>query len=81
MTALCQKYGTAIVLAAGDALQDYAERKMRAGIAAIPDGTWSFIDRYDNPAIEGELNFSCEITVRAAEMFLVFDAPPRCAPA
>jgi N-methylhydantoinase B len=77
MTALCQKYGTETVLAAGDALQDYAERKMRAGIAAIPDGTWCFTDRYDNPEIEGELDFSCEITVRAAEMFLVFDAPPQ----
>ena len=38
MTALCAKYGRESVLAAGDALLDHAERKMRAGIAAIPDG-------------------------------------------
>src|ERR687888_86692 len=31
--ALCAKYGTDTVLAAGEALLDYAERKMRAGIA------------------------------------------------
>jgi len=37
MQALCRKYGADIVLAVGDALQDYAERKMRAGIAALPD--------------------------------------------
>jgi N-methylhydantoinase B len=39
MQALCGKYGAETVLAVGDALQDYAERKMRAGIAALPDGT------------------------------------------
>src|ERR1700741_1952616 len=37
MQTLCVKYGTATVLAVGDALLDYAERKMRAGIEAIPD--------------------------------------------
>ena len=56
MQALCAKYGRDTVLAAGDALQDYAERKMRAGIAAIPDGTYRFADRYDCPEIDGELD-------------------------
>ena len=75
MASLCAKYGTDTVLAAGDALQDYAERKMRAGIAAIPDGTWRFADRYDCPEFEGELDFTCDITVRGDEMWLDFDAP------
>src|SRR5215468_11438248 len=35
LTALCEKYGRGVVLAAGEALMDYAERKMRAGILAI----------------------------------------------
>ncbi len=39
---LCAKYGRDTVLQAGAALQDYAERKMRAGIAAIPDGVYAF---------------------------------------
>jgi N-methylhydantoinase B len=77
MQALCAKYGREIVLAAGDALQDYAERKMRAGIAAIPDGTYRFADRYDCPEIDGELPMSCEITVAGEEMHLHFDAPPQ----
>src|ERR1700709_34102 len=47
--ALCGKYGRDVVLAAGSALQDYAERKMRAGIAAIPDGIYRFSDSYDCP--------------------------------
>ncbi len=75
MTALCEKYGRDVVLAAGDALQDYAERKMRAGIAAIPDGTYRFEDRFDNPEIDGELAFSGEITVAGDEMRLHFEAP------
>lgn len=73
--ALCAKYGTATVLAAGDALQDYAERKMRAGIAALPDGTYEFADRYDSPELDGELEFSAAITVTGDEMRLQFDAP------
>ncbi len=75
MAALCRKYGRAVVLAAGAALMDYAERKMRAGIAAIPDGTYRFADRFDNPELDEELDFSCEITVAGEEMHLGFEAP------
>ncbi|HEY8289144.1 MAG TPA: hydantoinase B/oxoprolinase family protein [Acetobacteraceae bacterium] len=74
---LCAKYGRETVLRAGAALQDYAERKMRAGIAAIPDGTYSFADRYDCPEIDGELDMSCAITVDGDAMRLHFDAPPQ----
>jgi len=77
LQSLCAKYGRDTVLAAGDALQDYAERKMRAGIAAIPDGTFRFTDRYDCPEIDGELELSCAIEVRGDEMHLQFDAPPQ----
>ncbi|MBW6398245.1 hydantoinase B/oxoprolinase family protein [Roseomonas sp. HJA6] len=77
MQALCAKYGRDVVLAAGDALQDYAERKMRAGINAIPDGTYRFNDVYENPEIDNELAFSCEITVAGDTMHLHFDAPPQ----
>ena len=77
MTALCGKYGVDVVLAAGTALQDYAERKMRAGIAAIPDGTYRFADRFDNPELDGELDFAVEITVAGDEMTLHFVSPPQ----
>ena len=75
MQALCAKYGTATVLAAGAALQDYAERKMRAGIASIPDGHYRYADRFDNPELDGELEFGCEITVTGDTMRLHFDSP------
>src|SRR5580658_8227066 len=56
--ALCDKYGTATVLKAGEALLDYAERKMRAGIAAIPDGVYRFADLFENAEIDGEMPIS-----------------------
>ena len=75
LQALCAKYGRATVLAAGDALLDYAERKMRAGIAAIPDGVYTFSDRFDNPEIDGELALSCRIGIEGDAMALAFEAP------
>jgi N-methylhydantoinase B len=75
--ALCAKYGTEVVLAAGEALLDYAERKMRAGIAAIPDGTYRFNDVFDNPEIDGTLPISVAITIAGDEMRLHFDSPPQ----
>ncbi len=74
---LCKKYTRATVMAASAALLDYAERKMRAGIGAIPDGVYRFADRYDCPEIDGEMDLSCEITVRGDAMHLHFDAPPQ----
>jgi N-methylhydantoinase B len=77
MQGLCAKYGTETVLAAGEALLDYAERKMRAGIAAIPDGVYRFEDRHDSPEIAGELPLSLELEVRGDSMRLHFDGPPQ----
>ncbi|RUT29944.1 hydantoinase B/oxoprolinase family protein [Arsenicitalea aurantiaca] len=79
MQALCAKYGTARVLQAGDALQDYAERKMRAGIAAIPDGTYRFTDYFDDSQMPVEMKLSIAITVSGDEMHLDFDAPDQVA--
>jgi N-methylhydantoinase B len=75
MVELCARYGVDVVLAAGDELQNYAERKMRAGIRAIPDGVYRFSDVYDNPEIDALLKISVEITVKDDEIHLDFDAP------
>ncbi|MFT3687898.1 hydantoinase B/oxoprolinase family protein [Paenirhodobacter sp.] len=77
MQELCGKYGTETVLAAGAELMDYAERKMRAGIAAIPDGTYAFSDRFDSEALRGELEFSATVRVAGEELFIDIDAPPQ----
>jgi N-methylhydantoinase B len=75
--ALCAKYGTATVLKAGEALLDYAERKMRAGIAAIPDGVYRFADLFENAEIDGEMPISVEVTVAGDSMRLHFESPPQ----
>src|SRR3712207_9007021 len=77
MTALCKKYGRDVVLAAGEELLNYAERKMRAGIAAIPDGTYRFTDRFDNPTLDRDLPFSVEMRVSGEEINLHFESPPQ----
>jgi N-methylhydantoinase B len=77
MQALCAKYGASVVLAAGEALQDYAERKMRAGIASIRDGAYRFTDCFDNPELDDDLVLSVEIEVQGDEMRLTFDGPPQ----
>ncbi|AOO80182.1 hydantoinase B/oxoprolinase family protein [Bosea vaviloviae] len=75
--ALCDKYGRSTVLSAGKALQDYAERKMRAGIKSIPDGVYLFEDYFDNPEIDEPMTFSVAITVAGEEMKLAFESPPQ----
>ncbi len=74
---LCARYGAATVLAAGAALMDYAERKMRAGVAALPDGRYRFEDVFDGPEFEKPLPLSVEIAIEGDEMRLDFDAPPQ----
>jgi N-methylhydantoinase B len=74
---LCARYGVDTVLAAGAALQDYAERKMRAGIRGIPDGVYRFTDVYENNELDDIIEISVEITVADDEMRLDFDAPPQ----
>ncbi|HWT10269.1 MAG TPA: hydantoinase B/oxoprolinase family protein [Roseomonas sp.] len=73
--ALCAKYGTAVVMAAGAALLDYAERKMRAGIAAIPDGSWTFEDVFESTEVTEQLPLHVRVTVQGDAMSLHFDSP------
>lgn len=45
---LASKYGTEYLGAALEAIKDYSERRMRAEIDALPDGTYSFEDVLDD---------------------------------
>jgi len=73
--ALCARYGTATVLSAGEALMDYAERKMRLAIAAIPDGTWRFEDVFDNEEVPEPLPLAVEVKVKGDHLALSFAGP------
>ncbi|CAM3388407.1 Methylhydantoinase [Bordetella sputigena] len=74
---LCERYGADTIVAAGQALQDYAEKKMRAGIARIPDGTYRYADRFDPYGQDLDLEMSVEIVVEGDAMRLHFDSPPQ----
>ena len=75
LEALCAKYGADVVVAAGQELQDYAERKMRKGILAIPDGFYSADDIFETLGYDAEIKIGCRIEVKADEMMLTFDSP------
>ena len=75
MQALCTKYGVDKVVAAGVALQDYAEQRMRAGIAQIPDGSYSFEDWFDHPEMTEAIKLSVTVTVSGDTVALDFDSP------
>ncbi|CAH1687156.1 N-methylhydantoinase B [Hyphomicrobiales bacterium] len=77
MGELCDRYGLDTVLAAGSALKDYTERRMRAGIAAIPDGVYRFSDQFDCPEVPEPITLGVEITIAGDEMGLRFSAPPQ----
>jgi N-methylhydantoinase B len=58
---LCEKRGRERVVAAMDELYAYSERRMRAGIAALPDGQYEATDVLE--AIEGELTVCARVTI------------------
>lgn len=74
--ALCDKYGRETVRAAGAQVLDYTERRTRAGIATIPDGTYRFRHDFDSNLIDGVLDLQVVIEVKGDEIFIDFpDAP------
>jgi N-methylhydantoinase B len=74
---LCEKYGSALVLAASSALLDYTERMTRAGIGTIPPGVYEMEDRFDTDEIPDEKVFRVRVEVTGEEMHLHFDSPPQ----
>ncbi len=74
---LCDRYGKDLLLAAGDALLDYAERLTRAGIRTIPSGVYTFEDVYESNELDGSLTFKTRIEVQDDEIHLEFEAPPQ----
>lgn len=76
--ALCDRYGVGLLTRVFDELLDYAERRMRAGIASIPDGIYRFEDLFECDELTETLTFRVEITVKGDEIHLDFkDNPPQ----
>jgi len=79
LDALLADYGVATVDAALEAFSARAEALMRAEIAALPDGRYSFDDFLDNDGITDEpLRIALDLTIAGDAMTLDFSrsAPP-----
>jgi N-methylhydantoinase B len=58
---LCARRGRDAVIAAMDELYDYSERRMRAGIASLPDGRYEAEDVLE--PVEGKLYLRAAVTI------------------
>jgi N-methylhydantoinase B len=70
---LRERFGPETLMAAFDAINDYSERRMRAEIAALPDGTFEFVDVLDDDGRGHEdLQIRAEITVTGEDLQVDF---------
>src|SRR5437773_3160288 len=67
---LCARRGRDLIVAAMNELHDYAERRVRAAIAALPDGRFEASDALE--AEEGDLELRAVLTIRGDELEIDF---------
>jgi N-methylhydantoinase B len=73
---LSARRGRQLVVAAMDELHDYAERRVRAAIAALPDGRFEASDVLE--AQEGDLDLRAAVTIAGDELEIDFaDTAPQ----
>jgi N-methylhydantoinase B len=68
---LCTRRGRERVVAAMDELLAYSERRMRAGIAALPDGRYEAADVLE--AADGDLEVHAAVTIAGDSVDIDFD--------
>ena len=70
---LCRKYGAEGLWQAMAEVQDYSERRMRAGIEEIPDGTYTGEARIDEDVFDpNPVNIKVEVTIKGSEIWMDF---------
>jgi N-methylhydantoinase B len=74
--ALCERYGVNYLERVFDELLDYAERRMRAGLRSIPDGTYRFEDVFECDELSESLTFHVVVEVAGDEICLDFTGNP-----
>ena len=77
--ALLEEYGGELIVSALDSLTARAEKLMRANIASLPDGTYSYEDFLDNDGItDAPLRIALDLTISGETMRLDFSrsSPP-----
>ncbi|MFQ6090758.1 MAG: hydantoinase B/oxoprolinase family protein, partial [Candidatus Bipolaricaulia bacterium] len=60
---LIERYGQELIIAAIEEILNYSGRRMRAELAALPDGTYEYEDYLDNDGISGE-RITIKVTVK-----------------
>ena len=71
---LCAKYGVAAVKEAMAELMDYSERRVRAAILEVPDGTYEGWDAVDDDGVtEDPLVIRTQVTIAGDEVHISFD--------
>ena len=71
---LCAKHGVHTVTAVMDEVLDYAERRVRAAIEAVPDGRYTGEDFLDDDGHgSGPLPVRCTLTVAGADLAVDFE--------
>jgi N-methylhydantoinase B len=79
LQALLGDYGEELIVSALDLLTARAEKLMRANIAGLPDGTYSYDDFLDNDGItDAPLSIALDLTISGDKMRLDFSrsSPP-----
>ncbi|QTL02675.1 hydantoinase B/oxoprolinase family protein [Aquabacter sp. L1I39] len=72
VTRIARKYGNATLSAAMSAILDGSERMMRAAIAALPDGTASFVETVDDDG-QSDTPIRLEVTIAKAGDTITLD--------
>ncbi|MBT2512378.1 hydantoinase B/oxoprolinase family protein [Arthrobacter sp. ISL-30] len=73
---LCARYGREVMAQAAEELLDYTERRTRAAIEKMPDGVYSFTDKFDCPELDEELDLQVKVTVEGDEILFDFAGNP-----
>ena len=74
MRQLCQRYGTETVRASMAELIDYSERRFRAALAEIPDGTYHGQDAVDDDGLsDTPLTVKAAVTIKGDSISVDFD--------
>lgn len=78
MLDVCERYGPELLAASNDELLNHAERRMRAAIAAIPDGLYEATDTLDGDGfVERDVKVHVAVTVAGDRMVLDFTGTDR----
>jgi N-methylhydantoinase B len=75
---LCRKYGTDKVESVMSALQDYSERRVRAALQAIPDGTYTGEDFIDDDGVDLDTPLRVRATVTKRGDTIAIDFAGTC---